>query len=271
MRWRERRLSHEAVKVMGHAGTFSILSDFSRVFQCQYWLEAGTALAAHRDGKIFDWEHDIDIGVWYEEIKDIEGIAQYFAAAGYVLEIQKGFPYLDNIIQLRSRKPELLDIDIYLYKKCGEYAYMRWIQKPEGLLATTKKRLLFGLRSFVNPITFRSRLLAQWIPFRLRVAVFNAYLKLHLATSSCRFHRFPLHFFSNLRTIEFYGAEVPIAADTDAFLEYRYGADWRVPNDTFNQRGLWKSVPARPLLHMSVLAPPVPLDTRKFRGLEKQA
>ena len=36
-----------------------------------YWLEAGTALSAVRDGKIFDWEHDIDIGVWKHDIKKI--------------------------------------------------------------------------------------------------------------------------------------------------------------------------------------------------------
>ena len=54
-----------------------------------YWLEAGTALSAVRDGKIFDWEHDIDIGVWKHDIKKILNALDDFKKEGYKINIQK--------------------------------------------------------------------------------------------------------------------------------------------------------------------------------------
>ena len=45
---------------------FKFIHEFIEILEnlnIEYWLEGGTALAAYRDGEIFPWEHDFDIGV----------------------------------------------------------------------------------------------------------------------------------------------------------------------------------------------------------------
>ena len=45
---------------------FKFIHEFIGILEdlnIDYWLEGGTALAAYRDGEIFPWEHDFDIGV----------------------------------------------------------------------------------------------------------------------------------------------------------------------------------------------------------------
>ena len=60
----------------------------------------------------------------------------------------------------------------------------------------------------------------------------------------------------NLKHLDFYGVEVNIASDTDKYLSYRYGENWKTPDKEFNQTGKWKKSEARVLLKMSELSFP---------------
>ena len=40
-----------------------------------------------------------------------------------------------------------MDVDIYLYKEYGEFAYMRWINTPVGFLAKFKQKILYSLNA----------------------------------------------------------------------------------------------------------------------------
>jgi len=227
-----------------------------------YWLEAGTALSAVRDGKIFDWEHDIDIGVWKHDIKKILNALDDFKKEGYKINIQKGMPFVDNIIQLYcplgddGAKPFPDQIDIYLYTKKNDYVYMRWLQKPEGLFAKKRKQLFEFSVLMVNEKLRRFKSIILRIPINLRLFIFKVILKLHVMTSSCIYHRFPSKYFDHLKEIDFYGVKVNVSADTDSYLAYRYGENWKIPDSHFNQAGKWRGVKARVLLKMSYLAIP---------------
>ena len=235
-----------------------------------YWLEAGTALSAFRDGKIFDWEHDIDIGVWRHDLGKVYNALDEFNKKGYKINIQKGMPLVDNIIQLHcppdsnGKKPFPDQVDIYLYTKKNEYVYMRWLQKPEGFLARQRKQLFELSVLLVNEKLKRFKKIIAFIPISIRLLFFNIILKLHVLTSSCIYHRFPSKYFDSLKEIDFYGVKVNIAADTDAYLAYRYGKNWRIPDSGFNQAGKWRNVEARVLLKMSYLAiPPIDINIIK--------
>ena len=239
--------------------SLELLNIFFTNNNIEYWLEAGTALAAYRDGKVFPWEHDIDIAVWRECVPDLNRLIVFFEREGFDVIIQKSLPFLDNIIQLKVKRgfqDELFDIDIYLYTKKNGYAYMRWIQKPEGRACSLKKETLFILRNIVNPLTEKWKRRSKFFPRFFAKKIFSAYLQFHIRTSSCIYHRFPEEFFNKLKEIDFYGVKVKIPAETDTFLSHRYGLSWKTPDSQFNQTGKWKQSKARVLLPMSLLPTP---------------
>ncbi len=50
----------------------------------------------------------------------------------------------------------------------------------------------------------------------------------------------PSHYFMNLSTIEFYGMEFRVPAETVEYLAHHYGKDWRIPQkdwDTIRDDG----------------------------------
>ncbi len=236
------------------------LSQFFGDENIDFWLEAGSALAAYRDGKVFEWEHDIDIAIWKDDLRDVSRLRSFFQSRGYIVIIQKNLPFLDNLIQLRvpeRLKGSLFDVDIYLYSRTDDYAYMRWIQKPEGLGSKIKKQLLLLFRNIVNPQSDKWVRRSKVLSPTLREKLFTSYLKWYIETSSCIFHRFPATFFANLADISFYGLDLKIPGDTESFLYHRYGPGWNTPDDQFNQSGKWKKSRARPLLPMNLLPHPV--------------
>ena len=246
-----------------HSGieqSLALLSSFFSYRKIDFWLEAGTALAAHRDGKVFEWEHDIDIAIWKESAPDLHELSTFFKDEGFEVIIQKSLPFLDNLIQLKVTDKlgqEFFDIDIYLYSRWGGNAYMRWIQKPEGHGKLVKKKILLILRNLVNPMTPKWISRSNWIPRFMSKKLFDLYLAWHVKNSSCIYHRFPEQFFVELKEIIFYGVKVKIPLDTEGFLTHRYGSNWRKPDSQFNQTGKWKKSEARVLLPMSLLPLPI--------------
>ena len=232
---------------------------FFKKHSCQYWLEAGTALSAYRDGSIFPWDHDIDVAIWKKDMPNLDSFSKYFNSKGYKVIIQKEFPFVDNIIQLKVEdelSSELFDVDIYLYTRHQRSAYMRWIQKPEGFLANTKGRLVNYVRCFVNPKTEKWKSISSFFPFVFKKIVFTIYLIIHINTSKCIYHKFPEIFFIEFQEIEFYGMKVLIPKDIENFLKHRYGNNWIIPDNQFNQTGKWKNVDARVELKMNLLPNP---------------
>ena len=108
----------------------------------------------------------------------------------------------------------------------------------------------------VNEKLRRFKSIILRIPINLRLFIFKVILKLHVMTSSCIYHRFPSKYFDHLKEIDFYGVKVNVSADTDSYLAYRYGENWKIPDSHFNQAGKWRGVKARVLLKMSYLAIP---------------
>ncbi len=241
-----------------------LLDEFFSKHNCNFWLEAGTALAAYRDGEVFPWEHDIDIAIWRDDLPNSDSIIKFFTSYGYDVIIQKNFPYIDNIIQLKVKdqtKFDIFDIDIYLYTRLDGYAYMRWIQKPEGGFSFVKILILDILKNLINPVNQKWKMRAKIFPRRMVKQIYFIYLKYHIQNSKCIYHRFPESFFLNFRYLKFYDIEVRVPLDIEKFLEYRYGPNWRKPDEQFNQTGKWRASSARVMLEMKLL--PVPnFDTR---------
>lgn len=244
--------------------TLTVISEVLARHQVPFWLEAGTALAAYRDGKILPWEHDIDLAIWKTDEAKLLRAIDDFRAMGCRVVVQKDLPLIDNIIQVfmpenfQGSQPRPNQIDFYIYTAHGEYAYMRWLQKPEGFMAEQRRKLF---RLFAEWLVPRDDKWSWWrsiSPLALRQWMFTVHLKLHVTFSTCIFHRFPLKFFSQVRAVDFHGVKFNIAHDTESYLAYRYGNGWRTPDSQFNQSGKWRQSQARVLLPMNEIPlPPI--------------
>lgn len=245
-----------------------VVSDILDSCGVVFWLEAGSALAAYRDGNIFPWEHDVDLATWYDDLDKVMNAVKKFIKKGYKVRIQKGFPYIDNIIQIYApdfpdgEKPFPDQFDIYIYRKRDDYALMRWIHSPTGLFAKLQKRIIFAS----NALTYRKydnkkayyRVLSL-IPFGIRKLLFRIFLGIYIKQGKCIYHIHPVKYFQELKTIDFYGVPFKIPGDTEGFLAHRYGPNWRNPDKSFNASGKWKKMSSRKEMRFSVIEFP-PLD-----------
>jgi lipopolysaccharide cholinephosphotransferase len=248
--------------------SLNLLNIFFNKHNVEFWLEAGTALSAHRDGKVFPWEHDIDVAIWRDEMPNPEFFLEYFRNKGYDVVLQKDFPFIDNIIQLRASKKlqsNLFDVDIYLYTRKEGHAYMRWIQKPEGKYSYLKKKILFILKNLLSPRIMKWKILSSLVPKKFLKFLHSGFLKFHIDSSTCIYHRFPEEFFLNLKKIDFYGISINIPSKTDDFLTHRYGSNWSIPDSQFNQSGKWKQSNARVELDMNLLAIPDYYEQKAYK------
>jgi len=240
--------------------SFALLKSFFDKENIKFWLEAGTALSAEREGKVFTWEHDIDVAIWRDELPSPKQFVQHFASAGYKVIFQKNYPFVDNLIQLRVVKDyeeKLFDVDIYLYTRFQGYADMRWIHKPDGSLAALKLRTLSVLKYLVNPTSDKWKRVSRFLPNSLSKAIFLRFLRFHVNHSTCIYHRFPERYFLEFKEIEFHGIRVLIPLDIDNYLQHRYGPNWKTPDSQFNQTGKWKQSEARVELDMRLLPLPI--------------
>tara|TARA_B110000858_G_scaffold181985_1_gene220965 strand:+ start:32351 stop:33100 length:750 start_codon:yes stop_codon:yes gene_type:complete len=242
-----------------YSNTLSLVDDFFRRDNIEFWLEAGTALGAYRDQAILPWDHDIDIAIWFKDLPSEPIFKKYFESKGFDVVFQKNFIYLDNIVQLKLKdksKEDLIDVDIYLYKEFKEYAVMRWINSPIGVFSKIKQKLLFKFNKIIN--TEDKRFINNNFLYRNKLLIFffKIFLFLYINTTKCYCHKFPINFFKKLQIYKLYGIEVKIPYDIEDFLEYRYGSNWKNKDKNYNQSGKWKKASARKKVLMNFLSMP---------------
>jgi len=106
--------------------------------ECAYWIDSGTLLSIVREGKLFERDNDIDIGMWDSEVDKIQALIDEFIKKGY--RIEKYF-YKDKLFSIkcipikkeRKRRikkftgrgncyKEAREIDICFYSRGGDFA-----------------------------------------------------------------------------------------------------------------------------------------------------
>tara|TARA_B100000886_G_scaffold39347_2_gene24340 strand:+ start:1427 stop:2176 length:750 start_codon:yes stop_codon:yes gene_type:complete len=243
--------------------TLQLVKNFFDTENIEFWIEAGTALGVYRDKQILPWDHDIDIAIWYDSVPSEKKFEHFFSQKGYQVIFQKGFVYLDNIIQLKRKNcdnNEYIDIDIYLYKETDNTAVMRWINSPIGFLAKTKQSLLYGFNKFLN--LKKENIIINKIFFKnfIFLSLFKLFLYIYIHTTYCYSHTFPKKYFKELTVLQIYGVSIKIPKDIESFLEFRYGKGWKIKDQNYNQKGSWKKAEARKKQLMNFI--PMP-DFRK--------
>ena len=80
----------------------------------KYWIGQGTLLGIIREGKLIDWDHDIDICLWPEEIEKIK-IVNILKKNNFIFRDDLTFG--EKFDQLSFDKPGGRRVDINYYQK----------------------------------------------------------------------------------------------------------------------------------------------------------
>ena len=65
------------------------INDLFDDYEIEYWLNAGTLLGAMREGKLIEWEHDIDLAVFDNQISKIQSALKDIRKEGFGINIIK--------------------------------------------------------------------------------------------------------------------------------------------------------------------------------------
>ena len=112
-----------------------------------YWVCHGTLLGLIRDKKLIEWDHDIDFGLWYDEINK-EKLINLFQKKGFNL-VSDGDGY--DFITFNRGNGKRVDINLYRVNKKNNLAYSVAVGKAGAFFKIPLEQLLTTfMQSFVS-------------------------------------------------------------------------------------------------------------------------
>ena len=183
-----------------------------------YWVDSGSLLVLVREGRLFDDDLDISL-VW--DAKKIFKLKHNLEQIGYALRVDylEGVPYSIRILK-KGKDKFKRTLDLKIFKKYGNYFISPTVYTPKYFLGGIS-RVVFLLVKF---------------PFSVLLRIFL----------NCReYHNFFHNNFSIKaiwvincsllkKTITFKNTKIKIPLDSQNYLKYRYGFDWKYPNPYWN-------------------------------------
>jgi hypothetical protein len=207
-----------------------------------------------RDGKLIEWEHDVDLGTT-EDWKKILSAVPELKKMGFDVFLEE-IKISENIFdrQLRVQRSGCY-IDIVSYQIQGGQALWTLVESASRY-SQILRVLYHSLQS--QKMYMGSKLKYVMGSFRRGLLVLPPALKGRLSGVVWRAWKdsntkvlqiaIPKKYFEKLGTINFYGTTFKVPADAEGYLEYHYGKDWRTPKkewDWQKEDGTVKEITAR--------------------------
>lgn len=134
----------------------------------RWWLACGTALGYRREGKIIEWDHDVDVGVDAAQA-DPRAIRERLEAAGWECWRRLGSPS-DGYIQQYQHPLWYRLLDVYWYYGDGREAWQtvypvkgrRRYVWPADVLERLEVGTMYGQDVLVPPVEYLDALYGDW-------------------------------------------------------------------------------------------------------------
>lgn len=211
-------------------------------YNIEFWLDSGALLGAIRNGKFIEWDHDIDVGAWKE---DLERIKKACTANGFSVHYDKN--YDGNFMTVTGNVGSSFGIFffdknskeskfkfVYSTNKVGAVCdYILWCLK---LRHAGQKQSPLPL-SFIEASVNTCKLIPEAIREKAIYVLQIVYTKIGGITVKTIL---PNHFFRKFTFIKFYDMDIRVPFDYRHYLAFRYGDDWMVPKTIKHTRpGVW--------------------------------
>jgi len=194
----KRELSYNLKKIT------SILKDNN----IHFWMYGGALLGYVRTGDLISWDNDIDLFVWKSDYHKILQLKHKFTESGYKCSVR------DGCIMLKWKD---YNVTIVHYTLDNDIAYLE-------KLCTRNK---------LGNIIYYGLLCKTLYHNMTRTSTFLKWLLLKINSAYKVRQQVPSHFYQNLKTINLCNVNLKVPAETEAYLEYTFGADWRTPIKNF--------------------------------------
>ena len=173
-----------------------------------FWMYGGSLLGYVRNGKLIPWDKDVDLFVWKKDYHKVMDLKEVFKKEGFNCLTKDGCVMLKWADKNMTIAHYTLNGDeAFLEKLCtrnkiGNIIYFGLLVKA---IKHNMKRTICFLKWF---------LLKTNSAYKIRQVV-------------------PSHFYQKLKTINVLGVDLKVPAETEEYLEYTFGEDWRTPIKNF--------------------------------------
>lgn len=205
-----------------------------------FWLDSGSLLGVVRDGKMIEWDDDIDIATLTHSISTkIETISKELYAKGYNVFVS------NSKITMRKKDKHL---SLYLYdikKECGtEYITRDKVSKKDFFASVIQYVFFESLKTkhkdFIhNPNTKQKILLigkqiVRKLPAKNQLA--NLFLSIGIKGNHFVFYHIDirLSYVKKFKKVVFQDITINIPMNAKKYLETMYGKNWHIPNKNWD-------------------------------------
>lgn len=208
-----------------------------RKYSLDCWLNYGTLLGAIRDNNFIPWDEDIDLGYIGDE-KDFLKLQNVFEKEGWKL-----FPKYGGIKILNSNHTSKVDISLYsfddgkfcrvhaLYNRLGSVMdFVIWVLSLYPAEYKYETNLSVNtLKKMTDIVSMLPTLVRKTLLF-IATRIYN--------TIGCTKHKIivPMEYFKPLKPFNFKDVNIFIPNNSEKYLKFLYGLDWRVPKSNWRRR-----------------------------------
>lgn len=223
---------------VSHGRVDSNFRDVVRILNQQgtvFWVNEGSLLGLVRDGKLIEWDHDIDIsffspGINLEELRDLLSRAGFKAQFSPLR--RPDFPRL----KLTRKCGRIVDLSIYRLREFGGQQYWahEWYHTDKFPPRTIKRKGALVLLRLVHRCWYSTRFgLLKTIGFpRSFEAVFRSLhssLSISWGLEKTVGYYIDIDFLSKIVYRDYEGVACPIPLNAEGVLSRLYGNSWSIP------------------------------------------